>query len=261
MAGDGVDDLLGIAALLELLERVARMARVEVGIALVVEVVDEPGDRVELLVLAEALRVGAHRRLDAERVLAQGLGLGPLAEKLPGLVSWGPCPGRPESRGGRVLPSRAIPMQKFVIEGGIPLSGEIVAAGNKNAALPIIAACLLTEEELVLSNVPRIRDTETQVALLEGMGVKASWTGPNEVRLQARFGERRDGRGRREQDPRLVPRRRPPARALRRGADAAAGRRHDRPPPPRPAPRRIPRHGREGLAATAGSSCRRRPTA
>jgi len=76
-------------------------------------------------------------------------------------------------------------MQKFVIEGGIPLSGEIVAAGNKNAALPIIAACLLTEEELVLSNVPRIRDTETQVALLDGMGVKTSWTGPNEVRLQA----------------------------------------------------------------------------
>jgi UDP-N-acetylglucosamine 1-carboxyvinyltransferase len=75
--------------------------------------------------------------------------------------------------------------QKFVIEGGIPLSGEIVAAGNKNAALPIIAACLLTEEELVLSNVPRIRDTETQVSLLEGMGVKTSWTGPNELRLQA----------------------------------------------------------------------------
>ncbi|MGI8461877.1 MAG: UDP-N-acetylglucosamine 1-carboxyvinyltransferase, partial [Solirubrobacterales bacterium] len=75
--------------------------------------------------------------------------------------------------------------QKFVIEGGIPLSGEIVAAGNKNSALPIIAACLLTDEELVLSNVPRIRDTETQVQLLEGMGVKAQWTGPNEVRLQA----------------------------------------------------------------------------
>jgi UDP-N-acetylglucosamine 1-carboxyvinyltransferase len=83
-----------------------------------------------------------------------------------------------------VLPSLPV-SQKFVIEGGIPLSGEIVAAGNKNAALPILAACLLTEEELVLSNVPRIRDTETQVSLLEGMGVKASWSGPNEVRLQA----------------------------------------------------------------------------
>ena len=46
-----------------------------------------------------------------------------------------------------------------MIQGGAPLSGEIVAAGNKNAALPILAACLLTEEELILRNVPRIRDT------------------------------------------------------------------------------------------------------
>jgi UDP-N-acetylglucosamine 1-carboxyvinyltransferase len=76
-------------------------------------------------------------------------------------------------------------MEKFVIQGGAPLSGEIVAAGNKNAALPIFAACLLTEEELVLSNVPRIRDSETQIALLERLGVKALWTGDNEVRLQA----------------------------------------------------------------------------
>jgi hypothetical protein len=52
-------------------------------------------------------------------------------------------------------------MEKFVIKGGSALSGEITAAGNKNAALPILAACLLTDEELVLSNVPRIRDTET----------------------------------------------------------------------------------------------------
>ena len=65
-----------------------------------------------------------------------------------------------------LLPSA--PMEKFVITGGAPLSGEIVAAGNKNAALPIIAACLLTEEEVVLTNVPRIRDTEAQVAVLEG---------------------------------------------------------------------------------------------
>jgi UDP-N-acetylglucosamine 1-carboxyvinyltransferase len=77
------------------------------------------------------------------------------------------------------------PMQKFVIQGGTPLSGEIVPAGNKNAALPILAACLLTEEELVLRNVPRIRDTETQLALLEGIGVKLAWTAENEVRLRA----------------------------------------------------------------------------
>jgi UDP-N-acetylglucosamine 1-carboxyvinyltransferase len=76
-------------------------------------------------------------------------------------------------------------MDKFVIKGGSPLSGEIVAAGNKNAALPIIAASLLTEEELALANVPRIRDTETQVAVLEGLGVKAAWGPDNELRLSA----------------------------------------------------------------------------
>src|SRR5437762_6799387 len=76
-------------------------------------------------------------------------------------------------------------MEKFVIQGGMPLSGEITAAGNKNAALPILAACLLTGEEIVLSNVPRIRDTESQVALLEGLGVKVNWSGQNELRLQA----------------------------------------------------------------------------
>jgi len=82
-----------------------------------------------------------------------------------------------------VYPSH--PMEKFVIQGGRPLSGEITVAGNKNAALPILAACLLTDEELLLENVPRIRDVETQIALLESLGVKASWVGDNELRLLA----------------------------------------------------------------------------
>jgi UDP-N-acetylglucosamine 1-carboxyvinyltransferase len=76
-------------------------------------------------------------------------------------------------------------MEKFVIQGGAPLRGEIGVAGNKNAALPILAACLLTEEVVELSNVPRIRDVETQIALLESLGVKASWTADNELSLQA----------------------------------------------------------------------------
>jgi len=76
-------------------------------------------------------------------------------------------------------------MEKFVIQGGAPLSGEIVAAGNKNAALPILAASLLTDEELVVRNVPRIRDVDTMLELLEGLGAKVAWTGENEVRLQA----------------------------------------------------------------------------
>jgi UDP-N-acetylglucosamine 1-carboxyvinyltransferase len=77
-------------------------------------------------------------------------------------------------------------MEKFVIEGGAPLSGELTVAGNKNAALPILAACLLTEEELLLHRVPRIRDTEAQIALLEGLGVEAEWIADNSVRLCAR---------------------------------------------------------------------------
>jgi len=72
-----------------------------------------------------------------------------------------------------------------VIRGGAPLSGEIVAAGNKNAALPILAACLLTDEDIVLRNVPRIRDTEAQVGLLEKLGVEVERLGSNDLRLCA----------------------------------------------------------------------------
>jgi UDP-N-acetylglucosamine 1-carboxyvinyltransferase len=77
-------------------------------------------------------------------------------------------------------------MEKFVIQGGVPLSGEVAVAGNKNAALPILAACLLTEEEVLLHRVPRIRDTEAQIALLENLGVEVAWVGDNSLRLCAR---------------------------------------------------------------------------
>jgi UDP-N-acetylglucosamine 1-carboxyvinyltransferase len=76
-------------------------------------------------------------------------------------------------------------MEKFVIQGGVPLSGEIVPAGNKNAALPILAACLLTDEEMVVRNVPRIRDVESMLGLLEGLGVWVEWNSENELRLRA----------------------------------------------------------------------------
>ncbi len=76
-------------------------------------------------------------------------------------------------------------MEKFVIQGGVPLSGEITAAGNKNAALPILAACLLTEEDVTIANVPRIRDTEAQIALLANLGVEVEWVEDNTVRLCA----------------------------------------------------------------------------
>ena len=76
-------------------------------------------------------------------------------------------------------------MEKFVIEGGQPLSGTIVPAGNKNAALPALAACLLTEEEVVLRNIPRIRDVEAMISLLTGLGVRADWRDDNVVALCA----------------------------------------------------------------------------
>ena len=71
----------------------------------------------------------------------------------------------------------------LVIEGGNPLSGRIRASGNKNGALPILAACLLADEPVTLSNVPRIRDVETMLEILCGTGASAEWTGPNEVRV------------------------------------------------------------------------------
>jgi len=76
-------------------------------------------------------------------------------------------------------------MDKFVIEGGYPLSGTVVPAGNKNAALPMLAAALLTEEEVVIGNVPRIRDVDSMLALIEDLGVSVSWRDEHEVALRA----------------------------------------------------------------------------
>jgi UDP-N-acetylglucosamine 1-carboxyvinyltransferase len=75
--------------------------------------------------------------------------------------------------------------ESFVIEGNRPLTGRIAAAGNKNGALPILAACLLTSEPVQLSNVPRIRDVQTMLELLENVGAEVDWIGPNEVRVHA----------------------------------------------------------------------------
>src|SRR5919204_4564266 len=78
----------------------------------------------------------------------------------------------------------AVP-EAFVIEGGAPLTGSIRAAGNKNGALPILAATLLADDPVTLSNVPRIRDVETMIDLLNGLGADADWAGPNHVRVDA----------------------------------------------------------------------------
>jgi UDP-N-acetylglucosamine 1-carboxyvinyltransferase len=76
-------------------------------------------------------------------------------------------------------------MEKFVIEGGVPLSGTVTPAGNKNAALPILAACLLTEEQVVVRNVPRIEDVETMIEMLARLGVTVEWRSEHEVALCA----------------------------------------------------------------------------
>jgi UDP-N-acetylglucosamine 1-carboxyvinyltransferase len=76
-------------------------------------------------------------------------------------------------------------VEKFLIDGGVPLSGVVTPAGNKNGALPILAASLLTEDEVVLRNVPRIKDVEAMVAILEALGVRVAWLGDNDVSLCA----------------------------------------------------------------------------
>lgn len=77
-------------------------------------------------------------------------------------------------------------MEKFVIEGGIPLRGEVTPGGNKNAALPLLAACLLTEEPVVLHNVPRIRDVSDMRHLIESLGASVEDLGDHSWRITAR---------------------------------------------------------------------------
>ncbi|HSR15624.1 MAG TPA: UDP-N-acetylglucosamine 1-carboxyvinyltransferase [Gemmatimonadales bacterium] len=76
--------------------------------------------------------------------------------------------------------------ERFVVQGGKPLAGSIRPAGNKNAALPILAATLLADGPVDLANIPRIRDVEAMLALLGHLGASVEWTGPNAVRVDAR---------------------------------------------------------------------------
>jgi UDP-N-acetylglucosamine 1-carboxyvinyltransferase len=76
-------------------------------------------------------------------------------------------------------------MEKFVIDGGVPLRGTVTPAGNKNAALPILAASVLTTDEVLVRNVPRIRDVEAMLGVLRGLGATAEWRDENEVAICA----------------------------------------------------------------------------
>ncbi len=80
----------------------------------------------------------------------------------------------------------------YCVSGGRALKGTVRPAGNKNAALPILAATLLVDGPCRIDGVPRIRDVETMLALLEGLGVTAQWTGPNAVEVDASHAEPRE---------------------------------------------------------------------
>ncbi len=81
--------------------------------------------------------------------------------------------------------------QRFVVQGGAPLRGTIRPAGNKNAALPILAATLLAEGPVDLLNVPRIRDVEDMAALIAHLGAEVTWTGSNALRIDPAHAESR----------------------------------------------------------------------
>ncbi|THD65554.1 MAG: UDP-N-acetylglucosamine 1-carboxyvinyltransferase [Bradyrhizobium sp.] len=75
---------------------------------------------------------------------------------------------------------------QYIVEGGHRLTGTIEPSGNKNAALPIIAAALLTEHPVTLENVPRIRDTETLVELIRSVGATVEWRRRNTLFIHAK---------------------------------------------------------------------------
>jgi UDP-N-acetylglucosamine 1-carboxyvinyltransferase len=76
-------------------------------------------------------------------------------------------------------------MEKFIIGGGYPLEGEVVPSGNKNAALPLLAACLLTDQPVILHNLPDIKDVETMRMLLESLGVEIKLINNHTWRIHA----------------------------------------------------------------------------
>ena len=76
-------------------------------------------------------------------------------------------------------------MSSFIVSGGRELGGSIRPAGNKNAALPALAATLMATEPVTVRNVPRIRDVHTLLEIVESLGAKADWIGPNEVVVDA----------------------------------------------------------------------------
>lgn len=76
-------------------------------------------------------------------------------------------------------------MQQFVIEGGHALAGEVTVSGNKNAALKMLPACILTDQPVILQNMPNIGDVRTLIDIMRALGVQIEWIGANELRVHA----------------------------------------------------------------------------
>src|SRR5688572_817647 len=83
-------------------------------------------------------------------------------------------------------PSPPMGALQYSVEGGRKLSGTIRPSGNKNAALPIVAAALLTDHPVTLENVPRIRDVEVLVELVKSVGVSVEWAERNCLKIHAK---------------------------------------------------------------------------
>jgi UDP-N-acetylglucosamine 1-carboxyvinyltransferase len=101
------------------------------------------------------------------------------------LPKTGPVGGARSFRSTPFSPRFTDTMGTFLVEGGRRLSGRIRPAGNKNAALPCLAATVLASEAVILDNVPRIRDVETFLQIIESLGATVSWTGANQVTVDA----------------------------------------------------------------------------
>src|SRR5258706_14652826 len=82
-------------------------------------------------------------------------------------------------------------MDRFIIRGGVPLRGTIRTSGAKNAALPCLAACLLTDQPVTLENIPAVRDIRTTCQLLESLGVTFSVPVNEGAAFRAGLGEQR----------------------------------------------------------------------
>ena len=111
-----------------------------------------------------------------------------LAREAPGYLpsrEAGPAEERSCFRSAPFFPRFAETMGTFLVEGGHRLTGRIRPAGNKNAALPCLAATVLASEPVILENVPRIRDVETFLQIIQSLGAEVAWSAPNEVTIDA----------------------------------------------------------------------------